>query len=44
MFEANVAEEEYPYREGRCPWEVVNQVQALLKAGHTEIVDAELVQ
>jgi RNA-directed DNA polymerase len=42
IFEADLQPEQYAYRQGRSALEAVSQVQALLKAGHTEVVDADL--
>jgi group II intron reverse transcriptase/maturase len=42
IFEADMQPEQYAYRQGRSALEAVNQVQALLKAGHSEVVDADL--
>jgi RNA-directed DNA polymerase len=42
IFEADLQPEQHAYREGGSALEAVSQVQALLKAGHTEVVDADL--
>jgi RNA-directed DNA polymerase len=42
IFEADMQPEQFAYRQGRSALEAVSQVQALLKAGHTEVVDADL--
>jgi len=42
IFEADLQPEQHAYRQGRSALEAVSQVQALLKAGHTEVVDADL--
>ena len=42
IFEADLQPEQYAYRPGRSALDAVQQVQALLDAGHTEVVDADL--
>jgi group II intron reverse transcriptase/maturase len=42
IFEADLQPEQYAYRPGRSALEAVQQVQALMQAGHTEVVDADL--
>jgi len=42
IFEADLQPEQYAYRPGRSALDAVQQVQALMKAGHREIVDADL--
>jgi group II intron reverse transcriptase/maturase len=42
IFEADLQPEQYAYRPGRSALEAVSQVLALVKAGHTEVVDADL--
>jgi RNA-directed DNA polymerase len=42
IFEADLQPEQYAYRPGRSALEAVTQVQALLKSGHTEVVDGDL--
>jgi retron-type reverse transcriptase len=42
IFEADLQPEQHAYRQGRSALEAVTQVQALLKSGHTEVVDADL--
>jgi RNA-directed DNA polymerase len=42
IFEADLQPEQYAYRPGRSALEAVQQVQALMIAGHTEVVDADL--
>ncbi len=42
IFEADLQPEQYAYRPGRSALDAVQQVQALMKAGHTEVVDADL--
>jgi RNA-directed DNA polymerase len=42
IFEADLQPEQYAYRPGRGALDAVQQVQALMKAGHTEVVDADL--
>jgi group II intron reverse transcriptase/maturase len=42
IFEADLQPEQYAYRSGRSALDAVQQVQALLDAGHTEVVDADL--
>jgi group II intron reverse transcriptase/maturase len=42
IFEADLQPEQYAYRPGRSALEAVQQVQALMIQGHTEVVDADL--
>jgi group II intron reverse transcriptase/maturase len=42
IFEADLQPEQYAYRPGRNALEAVQQVQALMKQGHTEVIDADL--
>jgi group II intron reverse transcriptase/maturase len=42
IFEADLQPEQYAYRPGRSALDAVQQVRALMKAGHTEVVDADL--
>jgi RNA-directed DNA polymerase len=42
IFEADLPPEQYAYRPGRSALDAVQQVQALMDTGHTEVVDADL--
>jgi group II intron reverse transcriptase/maturase len=42
IFEADLPPEQYAYRPGRSALEAVQRVQALMREGHTEVVDADL--
>jgi group II intron reverse transcriptase/maturase len=42
IFEADLQPEQYAYRPGRSALDAVQQVRTLMKAGHTEVVDADL--
>jgi RNA-directed DNA polymerase len=42
IFEADLQPEQYAYRPGRSALDAVQQVQTLMQAGHTEVVDADL--
>jgi len=42
IFEADLQPEQYAYRPGRSALEAVQQVQALMIQGHTEVVDTDL--
>lgn len=42
IFEADLQPEQYAYRPGRSALEAIQQVQALMTTGHTEVVDADL--
>jgi len=42
IFEADLQPEQYAYRPGRSALQAVQQVQALMIAGHTEVIDADL--
>ena len=41
IFEADVQPEQYAYRPGRSALEAVQQVQALMIQGPTEVIDAD---
>jgi RNA-directed DNA polymerase len=42
IFEADLQPEQYAYRPGRSALDAVQQAQALMKQGHTEVIDADL--
>jgi group II intron reverse transcriptase/maturase len=42
IFEADLQPEQYAYRPGRSALGAVQRVQALMKQGHTEVIDADL--
>jgi RNA-directed DNA polymerase len=42
IFEADLQPEQYAYRPGRSALEAIQQVQALMIQGHTEVIDADL--
>ena len=42
IFEADLQPEQYAYRPGKSALEAVQQVQALMIQGHTEVIDADL--
>jgi group II intron reverse transcriptase/maturase len=42
IFEADLQPEQYAYRPGRSALQAVQQVQALLDTGHTQVIDADL--
>ena len=42
IFEIDLQAEQYAYRPGRSALEAVQQVQALMIQGHTEVIDADL--
>jgi group II intron reverse transcriptase/maturase len=42
IFEADLQPEQHAYRPGQSALDAVQKVQALLQAGHTEVVDADL--
>jgi len=42
IFEADLQPEQYAYRSGRSALDAVQRVHALVSAGHTEVVDADL--
>jgi RNA-directed DNA polymerase len=42
IFEADLQPEQYAYRPERGAWDALQHVHGLLKAGHTEVVDADL--
>jgi RNA-directed DNA polymerase len=42
IFEADLQPEQYAYRPGRSALDAVQQVQALMIQGHTEVIDADL--
>jgi group II intron reverse transcriptase/maturase len=42
IFEADLQPEQYAYRPGHSALEAVQQVQTLMIAGHTEVIDADL--
>ena len=42
IFEADLQPEQYAYRPGRSALDAVRSVHALLRTGHTEVVDADL--
>jgi group II intron reverse transcriptase/maturase len=42
MFEVDLQPEQYAYRQGRSAHDAIRHVHALVNAGHTEVVDADL--
>jgi RNA-directed DNA polymerase len=42
IFEADLQPEQYAYRPDRGAWDALEHVRTLLKAGHREVVDADL--
>src|SRR5207249_7728287 len=42
IFEADLPPEQHAYRPGHSALDAVRQVQALVIAGHTEVIDADL--
>ena len=42
IFEADLEPEQHAYRPGRIALDAVRQVERLIRAGHTEVVDADL--
>jgi group II intron reverse transcriptase/maturase len=42
IFESDVQPDQHAYRPGQNAWDAVQKVHALLTAGHTEVVDADL--
>ena len=42
IFEADLGEEQYAYREGRSANDAVKRIHSLLNTGHQEVVDADL--
>jgi group II intron reverse transcriptase/maturase len=42
IFEADLQEEQYAYRAGRSAQDALTRVSELVRAGHTEVVDADL--
>jgi len=42
IFEADLQPEQYAYRRERGAWDALGHTEALLKAGYTEVVDADL--
>jgi hypothetical protein len=42
MFEADLQAEQYAYHTDRGAWNALNHVRALLQAGDSEVVDADL--
>ncbi len=42
VFEADLQPEQYAYRPDRGAWDALQHVKALLKAGYSEVVDADL--
>src|SRR5450755_1045170 len=42
IFEADLQLEQHAYRPGQSALDAVEKVQALMRSGHTEVVDADL--
>jgi len=42
IYEADLQNEQYAYREGRSALDAVRQVHSLVNTGHTEVIDADL--
>ena len=44
IFEADLEPEQYAYRANRSALDAVRHVHGLVNAGHTEVVDADLIE